>query len=301
MTVENYPKVDGSTSTQPLLMMITCKILAAGYEWIHLEGNDSRQLYAGGFAEMMHGRSETRLLCGRINRLVQAHGTGEAYVHLIKKDADLILAARLPADDELRLAGESGVHLDARPVALDAFVFLLNGKNPVAGLTIEQIRDIYSGRIVNWREVGGPDAAIRPYQRTRNAGSQELMRKLVMKDRAMIRAPDLLTGALMSFPFLAIDEDVHGIGYSVYYYQEFMSPPRNIKACAVDGVLPASGSIRSRHYPLLTEVFVVVRRDIPADDRACRLRDWMLGPTGQVIVEESGYVPVREKSTPATR
>jgi phosphate transport system substrate-binding protein len=299
LTVENYPKVDGSTSTQPLLMMVACKILAVGYEWVHHEEDDSRQLYASWINEQMRGHWANKPPAEQVNRLVQTHGTGDAYGNLIKKNADLILAARLPSNDELKLAGKLGVELDARPVALDAFVFLLNGKNPMASLTIEQIREIYSGRIVNWKVIGGPDAAIRPYQRTRNSGSQELMQRLIMRERAMIPAPDLLTGALMSFPFLALDKDVHGIGYSVFYYQEFMSPPRDIKACAVDGVLPTSSTIRSHQYPLVTEVYAVVRRDVAADDPACRLRDWMLAPTGQSIVEESGCVPVREPSNPA--
>jgi phosphate transport system substrate-binding protein len=293
MTVENYPKVDGSTSAQLLLMMMACKILAAGYQWAHSERDDSRQLWAGSLAEIMQGQSEKRSLYEQINQLVQARGTDKAYVNLIKSGVDLILAARLPSDDEGRLGKELGIELDARPLALDAFVFLLNGKNPVAGLTIEQIRDIYSGRIVNWREVGGSSAAIQPYQRTRNSGSQELMKKLVMKERPLIPAPDLLTETIMSFPFLAIDKDIHGIGYSVYYYQEFMAPRRDVKACAVEGIVPTSETIRSRRYPFVTEVYVVVRRDMPAGNPAYRLSDWMLGPAGQSIVLESGYVPVR--------
>jgi hypothetical protein len=48
-----------------------------------------------------------------------------------------------------------------------------------------------------------------------------------------------------------------------------------------------------RRYPFVTEVYVIVRHDLPANHPACRLRDWMLGPTGQAIVEQSGYVPVR--------
>jgi phosphate transport system substrate-binding protein len=232
------------------------------------------------------------LLCRHIAGFVQPHATSDAYLNLINRRVDLVFSARLPSNEELRLAGELGVELDARPVALDAFVFLRSGENPVTSLTIEQLRDIYSGRIVNWREVGGLDAPIRPYQRPRNSGSQALMQTMVMKGRAMTAAPDLLIGTHMSSPFLALDRDVHGIGYSVYYYQEFMSPyMASIKAIAVEGVLPSPDSIRSRRYPFPTEVYVVVRRDLLPEHPAYRLRDWLLGPTGQAVVEESGYVP----------
>jgi phosphate transport system substrate-binding protein len=117
-----------------------------------------------------------------------------------------------------------------------------------------------------------------------------------MKGRAMLAAPDLLTGAIMSHPYLALDQDVHGIGYSVYYYGEFMAPRTGIKLCAVDGVVPTSVTIRSRRYPLITEVFVAARRDLPPDHPARRLRDWLLEPAGQAVVEESGYVPILEAS-----
>ena len=71
-----------------------------------------------------------------------------------------------------------------------------------------------------------PDTAV---SAPRNSGSQELMHRLVMRERAMIKASDLLTGTLMSMTFLALDKDTHGIGYSVYYYHEFMSPNKQVK------------------------------------------------------------------------
>jgi phosphate transport system substrate-binding protein len=300
ITIDNYPRMDGSTSTQPLQMILTCKVFGLGSRWFHDE-DDTRALfprrpmdYDHEFNQYSNEFVQKMLLCDHVRDLVQPHGTSEAYLNLIEKRADLIFVARLPSDDERILAGKFGVQLDARPVALDAFVFLLNGENPIESLTIEQIRDIYSGRIVNWREAGGPDAPIRPYQRPRNSGSQELMQRLVMKGRAMIEARDLLRGGLMSGVFLALDDDVDGIGYSVYYYQEFMGPQKSVKACAVDGVLPTSESIRSRRYPLLAEVYVVVCLDLPRESPAYRLRDWLLGPAGQGVVEESGYVAVRD-------
>src|SRR5262249_10518698 len=149
--------------------------------------------------------------------------------------------------------------------------------NPVQSLTVAQIRDIYSGRVVNWREVGGRDAVIHPYQRTRNSGSQELMQRLVMKGRPMVKAPELLLRAFMEGPYLALAEDVNGMGYSLYYYHEFM-PRWNVKPGAVDGIEPTTESLRSRRYRFLPDVYVVVRGDLPPAHPARRLRDWLLGP-----------------------
>lgn len=297
LTPADYPRVDGSTSTEPLQRVIACKIFDAPFQWHHSEADDSRYVGASDVYESMVNdsyRGEKEELCEYINSAATHRGTDKAYVNLIESRVDFILVARTASPDELQLASERQVELDEQPVALDAFVFLLNNQNSVKSLTLAQIRDIYSGRAKNWRQVGGSNAEIHPYQRTRNSGSQELMQSLVMKDRKMIKAPDLLTGTLMASPFLAIDDDVQGIGYSVYFYQEFMSPPAAIRACAVEGVVPSSENLRSRKYPLVTDVYVVVRRDLPPDHSALKLRDWLLTPAGQSVVEESGYVPILE-------
>jgi phosphate transport system substrate-binding protein len=301
ITLDNYPSVDGSTSAQPLLAKAACSVFGVKSTWVHSETDDSRTLWAHDYEEVLNSPESYHAkiaLYDLINKLIHYNGTHEAYVNLVNGRADLILVARLPSEDELLLAKKREVPLESRPVALDAFVFLLNPSNPVETLTIEQIRGIYSGRIVNWREVGGPDAAIRPYQRNRNSGSQELMQKLVMKERAMIKAPDLLVEALMSSSFLTINQDVQGIGYSVYYYQEFMAPSDRAKSCAIENVVPTSETIRSRRYPFVTEVYVVVRRDLTPEHPARRLRDWLLSPTGQRMVEQTGYVAVSETANP---
>jgi phosphate transport system substrate-binding protein len=219
-------------------------------------------------------------------------GTHEAYVNLIKGEADFILVARSPSADELRAADGQGVQLDVRPVALDAFVFLANVGNPVDGINLEQARRIYTGEIANWSALGGPDRPIHAYQRDPNSGSQELMTALVMQGAPMIEAPDMILFTMIG-PVNAIHDDVAGIGYSVYYYAAFIMPDEQVKLLAVEGVAPTSESIARRAYPLTTEVYAAVRQGTPASSPAVLLRDWLLTPDGQAAVAASGYVPVR--------
>ena len=302
ISLENYPRVDGSLSTQPLQAMLACKVLGVGVEWDHSAEDDSRTLWPSSAEDFGLTRDlamARALLCLDIREILRSGGTHEAYLNLIEGHADLALVARLPSADEQRLAARRGGPLDARPVALDAFVILLNAGNPVGSLTAGQVRDIYSGRITNWREVGGPDAPIRPYQRPRNSGSQELMRALVMGGRPMAEAPAILVGRTMGSVYLKLGDDAQGIGYSVYYYREFMAPAAApIKTCAVGGVSPTAETIRSGRYPFVTPVYVVARRDLPPDHAARRLRDWLLGPAGRAAVEETGYVPAMDSRPP---
>jgi phosphate transport system substrate-binding protein len=229
---------------------------------------------------------------------VQHSGTHGSYMSLIKGESDFILVARLPSDDELRAARWRWVKLDLRAVALDAFVFLVSEDNSVDDLSIETIRDIYTGKVTRWSELGasisegGADADnISAYSRNPNSGSQELMEKLVMRGAKMIEAPDMMLPSMMG-PLSAIAGDLSGIGYSVYYYATFMLPTEGVKLIGVDGVPPTSENIADRSYPLTTEVYAVIRKGLRDDHSAVLLRDWLLGAEGQAVVEESGYVPI---------
>jgi phosphate transport system substrate-binding protein len=286
LTLGKYPRVDGSTSARPLGRIIACEVLAVPYDWCWdwshtvccIEANESIE----GYEEAAQ----------RINRwMVQHNGTHGSYVNLIEGEKDLILVARAPSDDELELAGNESVELDVRAVALDAFVFILNTANPVEGLTTTQIRNIYTGVITNWSQVGGPEREVNAYQRDRNSGSQELMMDLVMQGTPIIDAPDMVLPG-MTGPINRKSGDEQGVGYSVYFYEEFMQPSPTIKLCGVDGVLPSYNTIQSRAYIYTTEVYVVVRKDMDENSSAVQLRDWMLSEEGQAVVKESGYVPI---------
>lgn len=92
--------------------------------------------------------------------------------------------------------------------------------------------------------------------------------------------------------YLRLTGDERGIGYSVYYYERYMSGSPRTRVIAVDGVEPSTETIASRKYPFVSEVFVVTRGDLPPTAPARRLRDWLLSAEGQAVVRESGYVPL---------
>jgi phosphate transport system substrate-binding protein len=280
ITVENYPRVDGSTSTLPLNMLIACTLMEIPCVWMQ------------GFEGYMHLAPDLTASEGDFPTITTS-GTHGAYVSLITGESDLILVARRPSGDELHSANVAGVQLIPKPIALDAFVFILSDENPVENLTTRQIQDIYTGKLTNWQAVGGPDLDIHPYQRNPNSGSQELMVKLVMKDLPMIDAPEMVLPMMMA-PFYALSSDPLGISYSVYYFEEFMAGIEKVKLCAVDGVMPSYESIHSGDYPYITEVYAVVRDGLDPQSPAYQLWAWLLSPGGQEVVAESGYIPVPE-------
>ncbi len=291
-TVETYPKVDGSTSTQPLQVLVACHVLGATCAW--MPATQEARLVATAPVQITVSADahKTMLnLASTINRRMRHRGTHKAYVNLAEGRADLILVAREPSEDELNLAREKSVEFDARPVALDAFVFIVNRENPIESLTTKNIQDIYRGKTNNWKEVGGPDLELRAFSRERNSGSQQLMEKLVMKRLKMVEAPDMIARGMIG-PFSRLNKEKRGLGYSVFFYEQKMAMSQETKLLAVDGVMPTSDSIRARKYAYVSEVYVVARRTLEQTSPAYRLREWLLSRRGQAVVAESGYVPI---------
>jgi phosphate transport system substrate-binding protein len=226
--------------------------------------------------------------------------THDAYINLVTGKADFILVARAPSEDEFKAAAENKVTLDVRAVALDAFVFLAHKDNPISDLSLDRIRDIYTGKITDWAALGGARGPIKPYLRERNSGSQELMESLVMKGAPIIDAPDMLVMG-MAGPFNRIRADPAGIGYSVFYYAMNMLPEPEVKLLGINGVKPTSDTIAKYEYPLTAEVYAVVRNSMPKRSSAVMLRDWLFTPEGQAAIGESGYVPLFLPAKAATK
>lgn len=276
----DYPRVDGSTSTHPLSMLIACRIQGVAYEWRRPPASE-RTVFPS---------PQNPIVAARLEETVRHHGTHEAYVALAEKKADLILVAREPSVREREMARRAGVGFDVHPIARDALVFVVNVNNSIENLTLEQIRGIFgTAATSSWIDVGGPDVPIEPYQRETDSGSQELIQKLVMKEMAIRDVPRIYT---MAGVVNTVGLRDAGIAYSIFYYVTNMAPHPNVKMIAIDGVEPNAETIASGAYPLTSEVFAVMRKGTRADDPAARLLSWLRGKEGQAAVRESGYVPL---------
>lgn len=267
-TLDNYPKVDASLATQPL---------------------------TDAFIKNFTGEEEIP------EEYLDYTNTHPGYIKLIDGEADLIVVTE-PSEEELEYAKEKEVELEIIPVVREGFVFYVNSKNPVDGLTIEQIQDIYTGDITNWKEVGGNDEKIQPFQRPENSGSQTGMLSLVMKDKKIMKP---LTEDLVETMFAIIDlvsdydNGLDSIGYSYYYYATTMfdtidsEVADRIKLLEINGIAPNNETIKNEEYPLETAYYIVYRKDEPEDSDVRKLAEAMLSTRGQKVAEEAGYVGVK--------
>lgn len=267
-TRDNMPRLDGSTSTAPLAEAV-CSVLLG----------ESRE---------------------EIADLVQFNKTTTAYYNLMWGHADLLIVGEDNAEI-LEEKERQGFEWEREPFATDAFIFVVNEDNPVTSITINEAKRIYTGEITNWSELGGNDQQIIPFQRNSDAGSQNLMEKLVMKGTPMMDAPlDYVVttmGQLMEV-VKSYDGSPGAIGYTVYYYAEEMEMAQGLKILAVEGIAPTPVTIRSETYPLLNPKYVVIPADAAEDSPNRILFNWLLGEEGQRLVAYEGYVPIIEVTEP---
>ena len=219
--------------------------------------------------------------------------TDPAYTKLINRETDLIIVTE-PSSDELKRANEAGVELEVTPVVNEGFVFFTNINNPVDGLSLNEIQDIYTDKITNWNQVGGDDAQIIAYQRPENSGSQTGMLSLVMKDKK-IKEPKteeyIVSMAGIIDAVANYDNSKDSIGYSYYYYATTMYGNENIKFLAVDGVSPNHDTIKDESYPLITAYYIVTLKDTE-NGAVSKVKNAMLGSDGQEIARNAGYIEI---------
>ena len=263
LTLQDFPVLDGSTATIPLAL---------------------------GLIKRLTGCTEVQA-----EEAVSFHATDPSYQALADGTSDLLLVypPAQPTIDKLDVFHT----MDVREIGLDALVFIVNADNPVNSLTADQVRGIYSGTITNWKQVGGKDIAIVPFQRPELSGSQTLMLNLMMKDTKMV----VPTTELIADSMGDIIDDVssfsgsaNAIGYSVYYYAKNMYTKPGLKFIAVDGVLPSNDTINRKTYGYTSPFYGVI--PLRPSPQAKTVLDWLLSPDGQKLLAGCGYVPVLKEA-----
>lgn len=260
-TIDTYPRVDGATAAIP-------------------------------FGQVL-ARELTGVSVLKSKEMVVFNKSHEAYVNLINKKADIIFVSG-PSDDERKLAEEKNVGLKLTPIAKDAFIFIVHKSNPVERLSIKQVQDIYSGKITNWKDVGGDDAEIKAYQRNENSGSQTFMEKKVMMSIPMAKAPMSRVIGGMGGLIEEVAEyknAKNSMGYSFYYFANEMHQNENVKFIAVDGVPVNKENIINENYPFTATLYAVTREEEPAGSAAHQLLRWIQSSEGSKVIEKGGFVP----------
>ena len=205
----------------------------------------------------------------------------------------LIIAYEAPESVKEELKAD-GAPLDQKAIGRDALVFIVNEDNPVQSLTRQQLRDIYAGKITNWKDVGGQDLDIVAFQRRSDSGSQTLFQKLLIQGGELMDPPTELAPTAMGElvdSLAAYNNSANAIGFSVYYYIDQMYSQPGLRLLSVDGVMPSNDTLADGSYPLCNDFYAVIRPDAAADSPERQLYDWLDTEAGQACIKKAGYVP----------
>ena len=213
-------------------------------------------------------------------------------------EIDIIFGPPLPERqlDELRARGLTP---DVRPVAREALIFFVQKDNPISSLSREQLRRIYTGEITNWKEVGGRDERILPFQHAAEDENQRMLERLVLRGKAA--APPLRedylpfsSSVLPSTRVARYRNRPGALGFGLRWYLDKWFPDGDVRPLAVDGVPPTDATLREGSYPLCLPLSMISCRPLSAGGRA--FRDWLLGPEGRDLIRRAGYLPWEDES-----
>ena len=223
---------------------------------------------------------------------VACHNTITSYKLLIDKKADIIFVAP-PSTEQLEMAEKSAVEFRYTPIGKEAFVFFVNVQNPVDSLTVEQLRGIYSGEITNWKQVGGNEEPIQPFQRNANSGSQTAFLQFMQGKPIIDPLQENVARGMMAVISQTADYVNHknAIGFSFRFYANEMVGSDDVKLLKINGVYPDLKGIKNGSYPLSSEFFAIT---LQANNKpnVQALLNWITSEQGQSIVEKTGYCPL---------
>ena len=224
--------------------------------------------------------------------IFEYNNTPDGYRLLAEKETDIFIGV-YPSDEQRAYAEENQTTFEYTPIGTEAFVFFVHKDNPITNLTTEQIKDIYSGKITNWKDVGGKNEKIAAFQRNEGSGSQSMLKRF-MGDTPIADAPTEMVNDLMAGIIEQVADyksKTNSIGFSFRYYVEGIIKNPDIKMISIDGAAPTSENIRNGSYPILTPIYAVTYKE-NQNNNVDKLLEWILSDEGQYIINETGYVGI---------
>jgi len=215
---------------------------------------------------------------------VRGGGSGVGIASLIDGTCDIGDSSRPIKDTELDKAVTNGRSLKANVVAMDGICIIVHPSNSMSALSKKQIKDIYTGAISNWKQLGGPDEKIVVISRDSSSGTFEAFGTLAL-DGAKVR-PDALLQASNQAVASTVSRTPGAIGYVGLGYLS-----SSVKAVDVDGVKASKETVLSNKYPIGRPLFMYTNGTPKGLSK--QFIDYILSPEGQKLVEEEGFVGLK--------
>ena len=251
---------------------------------ITVKGSDTLVILAQKWAEVYMGQHTD------VKIQVSGGGTGTGFAALQSQTTDLCDASRKAKATEIANCIKA---FAARPteykVALDGLSVYVNPENSLKELTIAQVGDIFTGKIKNWKEVGGADAPITVYSRENSSGTYEFFKEHVLKGKDFAASAQTMPGTAAIVQ--AVMKDKNGIGYGGAAYGGSSKLLAIKKTDVSPAILPTEENVLSGAYPIWRHLYVYINPALDKGEIAAYLT-WIRSDDGQKYVKDIGYYPL---------
>ncbi|MCK9280002.1 MAG: phosphate ABC transporter substrate-binding protein [Melioribacteraceae bacterium] len=216
---------------------------------------------------------------------VEGGGSSSGIKSLINREADICMASRPLQPEEIQMIASKYSSLGVSyMIAKDGLSIYINPDNPKNNFTIAELKKIFTGKITNWKEVGGKDALIMPVIRTPNSGTYLYFKEHLLEDEEYTL--NAITKTTTEKVIEQVAKNVNAIGYgglaseSLEYH------------ASINGVLSTEENIRNDKYPInrYLHFYLLTNPNGVLKDFV----DWVLSSSGQKIIKDSGYIPLFE-------
>jgi len=251
---------------------------------ITAKGSDTLVILAQKWAEVYMGQHpETKIQ-------VTGGGSGTGFAALQNQTTDLANASRQikPKEKAECIKAFKKVPTEYQ-VALDGLSVYVNDANPISELTIDQLDQIFTGKVTNWKDVGGKDAPITIYSRENSSGTYEFFKEHVLKKKDFAATAQTMPGTAALLQ--AVSKDKNGIGYGGAAYGTGAKAIKVKTDANSPAVEPTAENIANQTYPIWRYLYIYVNPALDKGEIASYL-NWIRSDDGQAIVQEVGYFPL---------
>lgn len=224
---------------------------------------------------------------GDINITISESGSGNGVKSLMNGSCDIANMSRFMKPAEFKSCSDKGIMPVAHVVAFDGLAVIVNPQNKVSSLTVDQIRDIYTGKITNWKEVGGEDAEIVLVSRDNNSGTYETFNELVLNKKDLSKNAEYVGSN--GHARTRVNTTKNAIAYVGLGFVD-----DTVKPLSVGGVLPSAKSVSTGKYPISRPLFMFTNGYPKMGSDVYNFVTLHLSKEGREMIKDLGYIAVCE-------
>lgn len=277
-----------------LLVLIAATLAASAFaakdkNSIQVKGSDTMVNLGQAWAEKYMEKNPTDFVA------VTGGGSGTGLSSIISGTCDIAMSSRNIKEKEIALAKQKGINPNEIKVALDGLAVIVNPGNPIGKLTLAQLADIFTGRIANWKDLGGTDEKIVLLSREVNSGTHVYFKEHVLRKNDPNSREEFAPTALMLSSSQAIADEVAGNPAAIGYYgMGYISKKQKPLAIAKDEKseyeMPTIDNVINGKYPISRPLFLYTNGT--PEGLVKKFVDFTLSKEGQDIVIKTDFVPV---------